>query len=173
MGAETEAIAADLAGVLDTLSRAEVQVGATVEHANQIAARAAGTGFVGVATAVAGLGGQIKAIGAGLTRAADSGREAVAAVGGVKEQMSPVEANRHLAVAKQKVDGVRPALATVVQQIATVKAKVGVVLQGGQPGPLLARLDAIRQDVTVAAQRSDAVNAKIATTIARGGQLGN
>jgi hypothetical protein len=171
--AETESIAADLAGAVEALALAEQQAAAAAEQAGQVIVRAAGTGFQGVATAMVGIRDQITTIRGALANAAMPGQDAATAVRAVGDQSSPTEANGHLSTAMDKLDTMRKSVVAIGEQTATVMSRVEAALHGGQPGPLLARLDGIRQQLATTNQRTDAIRTRIAATIARGGQLGN
>jgi hypothetical protein len=100
-------------------------------------------------------------------------QQASGAVGGVTDQTSPEEAHGQLSRATQEIDSMRSALLAAAQQVSTIRGAVEATLRGGQPGPLLQRLDAIRQYLVMATQRGDSTKSAVNTIISRSGQLGN
>ena len=55
----------------------------------------------------------------------------------------------------QKLDGIHAAIAAVMEAITKAQQLAVAILEGGQPGPMLARLDAIRQTMLAVAERNN------------------
>ena len=171
--AETDQIVAELSGAVEALGQARQQTAAAAGHAGQIAARAAGAGFEGVAMTMGGIRDQITALAAAIADVEVPGKVATSAVRGVGAQSSPNEAHSYLSMARQKVDALRQGVLAAVQRAEAIKGRVDAALRGAEPGPMLARLDGIRRLLITAGQRANGANARIATAMATGSHLGN
>jgi hypothetical protein len=86
--------------------------------------------------------------------------------------MSPADVAVLLTAAIEQIDTMRSTLYAAAQQVHNASGHVSQVLHGGQPGPLLTRLDTVRQLVAIAAQRGDGAKARINATIATASDLG-
>jgi hypothetical protein len=91
----------------------------------------------------------------------------------VTDRMSPDQVAGRLTTAAEQITTMRGTLYSAVQELANASNNVSAALQGGQPGPLLGRIDAIRQIITIAALRGDAAKAGIQDAAAHAHQLGS
>ena len=158
------------------LGKAQEAVNAADSAAVQIAQKAAGSGFSGIAQNLARVREAIRQISAGVTAAGQAVNQAQAPVGAAGKQPSPEETVAALAPVIQQLDTVHGRIGAVIEQVNRAKQLAGSVLQGGQPGPLLGRLDAIREIMLTVAQRGAAAKKNVETAIAQArttGEAGN
>jgi Family of unknown function (DUF6244) len=170
---ETESIANELQQVFGVINAGKGAAMAAVDKAGQVVQQATAAGFIGVAQRMNAIQSEIKTIHAMLGNATQTGQPATASLRAVNDKMSPQEATGHLNAAKGQLSSMRSSLHGVAQKVADTMAQVQAALQGGQPGPLLAMLNAVRQHLVSAAQHVDATTKRIDATIAKSGQLGN
>ena len=177
MGADlssgTEAIAGEIARIIEAINRARTEAGGAAEHAGQIASRAAGSGFVAIAGQLDGIRKQISATDAMLASASDSATQAGATVRAVGDRTTPEQVRERLTEATGHLDTMRASLVTAIERLHAIHGQVAAALHGGQPGPLLQRLDMIRQLAQIAGQHSTATRARIQAELSQVGQLGS
>lgn len=155
------------------LGKAREAANAADNAAVQIAQRAAGSGFAGIAQNMSRIREAIRAIAAGITGAGQAVTQAQAPVGAAGKQPSPEETIAALAPLTQQLDTVHSLIGAVIEQVNRAKQLAGSVLQGGQPGPLLGRLDAIREVMVAVAQRGTAAKQNVETAIAQARKTGD
>ena len=170
---ETEAIGGDLAQVVAAISRAREETLGAAEHARHTTQHAAAQGYPGIAAGMDAIRSQILAILAALDSAATAARDAEATVRGVSDRRNPDEVAARLAASIRQIDAMRSALYGAAQQIATASGNIHQTLHGGQPGPLLERLDLVRQLAAIAAQRGDTAKQRLQSAISNAGHLGS
>ena len=73
----------------------------------------------------------------------------------------------------QRLDAAHAAIAAVMDLIAKAQQLAAAALQGGQPGPILARLDAIREIMMAVAQRSSQAKDHITDALAEARTTGD
>jgi hypothetical protein len=134
--------------------------------------RAAGAGYAAIASQLDAIRKQIHTIHATLDGAATTAKDAGGSVREVNDRMNPTEVAARLTASIQKIDAMRSILYAAAQQLATTSGNVQQALHGGQPGPLLQRLDLVRQLAAIAAQRGDGAKASINAAISNAGGLG-
>ncbi|MGI5211833.1 DUF6244 family protein [Plantactinospora sp. CA-290183] len=172
----TDAISGELqsmgAGIDQALSRA----GAAEQEAGQVAARAAAAGFGGVAVGVSRVQEAIREIRAALNGVGGTVGEALTAVGAVPKEASPAEVTDALSRVASKVDGAGGEVGSAINRVDETRALVARVLQGGDPGPLLSMLGAVKEILVMAAQRGAAARQSLDSAIndaRRTGSSGN
>ena len=169
-------IAADLAAMTAGLGKAQEAANAADNAAAQIAQRAAGSGFAGIAQNMSRVRDAIREIAVGAAAAGRAVAETGAPVAAAPTRPSPRETIAVLAPIAKQLDTVHGLVAAVIEQIGRAKQLAASVLQGGQPGPLLARLDAIREILVAVAQRGIAAKQNVEAAVAevrRTGDAGN
>jgi hypothetical protein len=169
---EIEAIIADLTHALNANAQTHQQCMAAADHARRIAANAAATGLIRIATMIGHLSDEIVSVSALMDDADEQGRQATATLSQIDDETSPREVREHLNAGKQKIESVHGKLLAAAQKANQIRIQVEQVLRGGQPEAMLSRLDVIRQCLVIAAKQGDAAISKINTAIARTGQLG-
>jgi hypothetical protein len=161
-----EAIAMDLAAISNGLDKARQATAAADDTAQKIATQAAGAGFTGIAQSLSRLRAAIREIQAGIAAADGPVREASAAIATVPKQATPQETRGVLEPVTQKLDGIHAAIAAVMEAITKAQQLAAATLQGGQPGPMLGRLDAIRQTMLAIAERNNQAKQHVTDALA-------
>ena len=171
-----EAVSAGLAAMSNGVDKARQATAAADDAAQKIATRSAASGFTGIAQNLSRLRAAIREIQAGITAVSGPVSEASTSVAAVPKQATPQEALGVLEPVTQKLDGVRAAAAAVMERIAKAQQLAAAILQGGQSGPMLARLDAIRQTMLAVTQRIDQTRTDVTQALAvarKTGEQGN
>ena len=172
-GTEAAAIAGELVQVVAAIGRAQEEAQGAVEQARMTAMRASASGYAAIASQLDAIRKQILAIHGVLDGAATSAKGAGGTVRDVTDRMSPEEVAGRFTTATEQITTMRSTLYAAAQQIATTSGNVSQALRGGQPGPLLQRLDLVRQLAAMAAQRGDGAKASIQAAIGHAGHLGS
>lgn len=115
----------------------------------------------------------ITGIQGGLGRLAGSIGEATTAAAAVPNEATPQETIAGLAPVQSAVDAARDAAAGAITGVGEAQQLVAMVLQGGQPGPLLQALEAIKQVLVLVVQRTGGARQAIEAAIAQARQLGS
>ncbi|WP_433394003.1 DUF6244 family protein [Micromonospora sp. KLBMP9576] len=168
-----EKITTELRTLATGVERAQSLAAAADQQAQEIALRAAGAGFAAVAAGVARIRGVITTIRGGLGGLAGAIGDATKATAGVPEQASPEETITGLTPVQSAVDGIRDQTAATITHVGEAQQHVVVVLQGGQPGPLLQALESIKQVLVMLVQRTATTRQVIDAAIAEARQLGS
>ncbi|MFG1914390.1 DUF6244 family protein [Micromonospora sp. NPDC048898] len=170
---QIEKIAGELRALMAGVERAQGLAAAADSQAQEVALRAAGAGFVAVAAGVARVRNGITGIQGGLGSLAGSIGEATKATAAVPNEATPQETIAGLAPVQSAVDGARDAAAAAITGVGEAQQLVAVVLQGGQPGPLLQALEAIKQVLVLVVQRTGGARQAVEAAIAQARQLGS
>jgi len=169
---QIEKITGELRALMAGVERAQGLVAAADSQAQEVALRAAGAGFVAVAAGVTRIRNAIAGVQGGLGSLAGSIGEATKATAAVPNEASAQETVAGLAPVRSAVDAAREAAAGAITQIGEAQQLVTVVLQGGQPGPLLQALDAVKQVLMQVVARTGGAGQAIDVAIAQARQLG-
>lgn len=168
----TDTIGADLRATAAGVDRSLQETGA-VDHAiEQISARAMASGFAGIPVGLARVREVLGQARSRLTEAGGILGEASRTVTAVAQQPSPQEAITALTsvvAALTTVDGHITGAAAAVDE---ARRHVATVLQGGQPGPMLARLQQILQVLAAARSRGTVARQHVDTALAQARQVG-
>lgn len=170
---QIEKITGELRALTVGVERAQGSAAAADRQAQKTASRAAGAGFVAVAAGVARVRNAITGIQGGLGRLAGSIGEATTAAAAVPNEATPQETIAGLAPVQSAVDAARDAAAGAITGVGEAQQLVAMVLQGGQPGPLLQALEAIKQVLVLVVQRTGGARQAIEAAIAQARQLGS
>jgi hypothetical protein len=168
-----ESLGVALGAVGAGLERAQQQTAVADHAAEQIAARAAGSGFTGIAQNMSRVRAAIREIGTGASAVAGRAGEAARVVAATPKQSTPRETAAVLEPVTQHLDGVHGGIAAVMEAIGKAQQLTNAVLQGGQPGPLLARLDAIRTTMLAVAQHINQAKQHTTTALAEARTTGD
>lgn len=168
-----EKITGELRALTSGVERAQGLAAAADRQAQEVALRAAGAGFVAVAAGVARVRNAITGIQGGLGGLAGSIGEATKATTAVPHQATPQETIAGLAPVQSAVRGARDAAAGAITQVDEARQLVTMILQGGQPGPLLQALDSIKQVLVLVVARTGGARQSIEAAIAEARQLGS
>lgn len=147
-----ESLGASLGAVGVGLDRAQQETSAADHAAEQIATWAAGSGFSGIAQSLTRVRAAIREIGTGISAVNGRAGEATALVAATPKQPTPQETRAVLEPLTQQLDGIHSGVGAVMEAIRKAQQLTNAVLQGGQPGPLLARLEAIRNTMLAVAR---------------------
>ncbi|MET8372038.1 DUF6244 family protein [Micromonospora profundi] len=169
---QIEKITGELRALMAGVERAQGLAAAADSQAQEVALRAAGAGFVAVAASVARVRNAIAGIQGGLGSLAGSIGEATKTTASVPNEASAQETIAGLAPVRSAVDAARDAAAGAIIQIGEAQQLVTVVLQGGQPGPLLQALEAVKQVLMQVVARTGGAGQAIEVAIAEARQLG-
>ena len=168
-----EEITTELRTLATGVERAQSLAAAADQQAQEIALRAAGAGFAAVAAGVARLRGVIATIRGGLGSLAAAVGDATKATAAVPQQANPEETIAGLTPAQSAIDGVRDQTTATITHVGEAQQLVTVVLQGGQPGPLLQALESVKQVLATLVQRIGTSRQLIDAAIAEARQLGS
>ncbi|MEU8408026.1 DUF6244 family protein [Micromonospora sp. NPDC048842] len=170
---QIEKITGELRALMTGVERAQGLAAAADSQAQEVALRAAGAGFVAVAAGVARVRNAITGIQGGLGSLAGSIGEAAKATAAVPNEATPQQTIAGLAPVQSAMDAARDAAAGAITGVGEAQQLVAVVLQGGQPGPLLQALEAIKQVLVLMVQRTGGARQAVEAAIAQARQLGS
>ncbi|GIJ80360.1 hypothetical protein Xph01_47920 [Micromonospora phaseoli] len=170
---QIEKITGELRALMTGVERAQGLAAAADSQAQEVALRAAGAGFVAVAAGVARVRNAITSIQSGLRSLASSIGEATKATAAVPNEATAQETIAGLAPVQSAVDAARDAAAGAITGVGEAQQLVVMVLQGGQPGPLLQALDSIKQVLVLVVARTGGARQAIEAAIAEARQLGS
>lgn len=140
-----ETTAAELHAIAASVDKAASDASATAAKAGEVAARAAASGFVGIAQGMHRVQSTVQEA-VGLLRTVHSDcREAAGPVVAAAKETSPKETVAVLSAAMAKTEVIVNGLAGVVAKIDEALRMAVAILQGGQPGPLLGMLGEVKQ----------------------------
>ncbi|WP_431973388.1 DUF6244 family protein [Micromonospora haikouensis] len=168
-----EKITGELRALMAGVERAQTLVAAARNQAQEVALRAAGAGFVAVAAGVTRVGSAIAEIQGSLVGLSGSIGEATKATAAVPREATPQETIAGLAPVQGAVDSVRDATTGTITKVGETQQLVAMILQGGQPGPLLQALDGIKQVLVLVVQRTGTARQDIEAAIVEARQLGS
>ena len=171
-----DTISGDLEAMSTGLGRAHDVAAAADNAAVQIAQRAAGSGFAGIAQNMGRLREAIRDIRAGAAAVAETVIQAHASLAAASKQPSPGETIAVLAPVMESLSTIDGRIGAVVETVTKAKQLVAAILHGGQPGPMLALLDAIRDVLVAVAHRGTAAKQHVETALAevrKTGDAGN
>lgn len=170
---QVEKITGELRALMTGVERAQGLAAAADSQAQEVALRAAGAGFVAVAAGVARVRNAITGIQGGLGSLAGSIGEATKATAAVPNEATPQETIAGLAPVLSAVDAARDAATGAITGVGEAQQLVAMVLQGGQPGPLLQALDSIKQVLVLVVARTGGARQAVEAAITQARQLGS
>jgi hypothetical protein len=155
-----------LAAMTAGIGRAQETTAAADSAAGRIAARAAGSGFAGIAQAMARVRDTINEVHAQITGLGTSIDEARAPLTSAPDQMSPQQTINVLAAAAEKMGTIHTRIGATIATVDQVRQLTTAILEGGQPGPMLARLDAIKQVLIAVARHGNTAKQQVDAALA-------
>lgn len=170
---QLEKITGELRSMREALREAQTRAAGAAVKSREIATRAAGTGFVGVATALAGLTQKIEQVQAMIGAAGSSVEQSAAAVSAAPPAGAAEQTIAALTPASQQLDRAQQMIGGTVDTVEQARRLTATVLQGGQPGPMLALLESIKQCLTQTAIRGLAATKEMQAGIAEARMLGS
>jgi hypothetical protein len=152
----------------------QARSGATVadSQVEEIATRAALSGFAGVALGVVRIRQAISELRARLGIVGTAVSEAVAVVTAAPRETSPQDTVAVLSGAAEKLAAARDGLVAALGMVDETQRSVVAVLRGGQPGPMVVTLDGLRQALAEQVQRCAAAERQVGVAIAAARQTG-
>ncbi|MGW0505940.1 DUF6244 family protein [Micromonospora sp. NPDC003241] len=170
---DIEKITTDLRALMAGVERAQGLAAAADRQVQEVSLRAAGSGFAAVAAGLTRVRGAVSAIQGGLGNLSGSIGEAAKATAAVPQQATPQETISGLTPVHAAVDIARDTAAGVGKQVGEAQQLVTMVLQGGQPGPLLQALEGIKQILVLVIQRTGTARQHVEAAVAEARQLGS
>jgi hypothetical protein len=143
------------------------------EAAEQIALRSAASGFAGIAQRMGQVRVAVEELGGQLTVLGQAVMQARGPVGRVPQQMTPEDIITILGPLEEQLAALHSQVGAGINRVDQIRQLVVGALQGGQPGPMLRRLDAIRQTLTLVAQHADAGRQQAEVAVAQARQVGD
>lgn len=168
-----DGIQADVRAMTGGLGRAQQETAAADHAARQIAQRAAASGFMGMAQSMARVCAAISEIHGRVSGLSGSVRETGSAVAAAPSQPSPQDTIASFTPLPEKLSGIHAGIGGCIERIDQAKQVVGSVLQGGQPGPMLNHLDAIRQVLVTVSQHGAAAKQHVETALSEARNTGS
>ncbi|MEU1757361.1 DUF6244 family protein [Micromonospora matsumotoense] len=164
----TDSISGELQSMAAGTARAVETAAAATTAAEQVAARSAAAGFTVIAQRMRAVQTGTQEIRA---RAASVGghiAQARSAVGAAASQESPQQTIVVLARVVATLDAATAAIAAAIATLGEVQHLTAAVLQGGQQGPMLSQLAAIKQVLEQVGQRGHAAKQLVNGALGRG-----
>jgi hypothetical protein len=159
--------------VLDLLGKAQNAAAQATARAEQVRSQAAQSGFRGVAGGMSGVGNQLKRVQTMLANEARTVEATVGILQQVNDDMSPADVVSTLSPAAERIGSAGTRTGTVIHELDRVKAQVAGVLRGGQPGPLVAMVEQIKQNLVRAVGAIAEAKRKTEEAIGKARQTGN
>lgn len=158
------------------VERAQQEAAGADHAAQQIAQRAAASGFLGIAQSMARVRTAIGELRGGVSTVGEAVREAGALVAATPTRPTAQETIAACAPLGEKMDSIRTAVGGCVERVDQAKKLTAAVLHGGEPGPMLGRLDGVRQVLVALAHRVTEAKQHVETALAEAkatGRAGN
>jgi hypothetical protein len=154
------------------IDSAQEHVAAAEARAREIAARAAASGFTGIAVGMSRIQGLIGEIRTRLAGVGNSINEMVTAVAAAPRETSPEQAVAALSPALEQVGGIRAGVAATIGKVDESKQLAAAVLRGGRPGPMLSALDSVKQVLVLVTQRGGTARQHVEIALGEVQQMG-
>jgi hypothetical protein len=168
-----EKVTGELRALSAGVERAQGQAAAAGDQAQEVAARAAGAGFVAVAAGMTRVRDTISGIQGRLRELGELIGGAAKRTAAVPQGFSPDETISGLTPTQSTLDDARAVAAGTIEQVTEAQQLVAAILQGGQPGPMLSALENIKQVLTQVTQRAGSARQLVDAAIAEARQLGS
>jgi hypothetical protein len=169
---EIETIGQQLRGLSDGLDRVHQAAAAAGERAEEVAARAAALGMMGVAIGVQGVQQTILETRQRLGSVGQSISAALGLAASAPPRPSPEQVIQAMSPASEQIGSASTGLTAVAEQVEHVQQQAHAALAGGDPGPLIQSLGQVKQLTLELAQQCGGVRQTIDQTIAQVGQTG-
>ncbi|MDG4793476.1 DUF6244 family protein [Micromonospora sp. WMMD1082] len=166
-------ITGELRALMAGVERAQGLAAAADRQVQEVSMRAAGSGFAAVAAGITRVGGAVTAIQGGLGSLSGSIAEATKTTTAVPQQATPQETISGLTPVQAAMGSARDSASGVIKQVGEAQQLVTMILQGGQPGPLLQALESIKQVLVLVVQRIGTGRQHVEAAIAEARQLGS
>lgn len=169
----TDAISGHLQAMAAGVARAQQET-AAVDHAvEQIAARAAASGFAGIAVALIRVREVVGQVRARLTAVSGVLGEASHSVAAAPQQPSPQEAITVLTPVVVALTAVDAGVAAAASGVEEGRRLVTAALRGGQPGPTLSRLQQVSQSLAEVRARGVEARQHVDVALAEAAKVGD
>jgi hypothetical protein len=165
-------IEVELAAVAAGTAQARELLAEAVAATGRIAGHTAASGFTGIAQNMnrirAAIGESHRQV-AGVAAAVDTVRALAAQV---PEQSSSRDAIATLGPVRARSDDVSAAVAAAIATVGAVRTQVAAALRGGEPGPMLRRLDTVGHVLAAVHERCGLIERHVAAAVGAAGQVG-
>lgn len=168
-----EKVTGELRALAAGVERAQGQAAAAAKQAQEVAARAAGAGFLAVAAGMARVRDSISGVQGRLGELGELIAGAAKRTAAVPQVSSPDETISGLTPTQNTLDDVRAVATRTIEQVTEAQQLVTAILQGGQPGPMLSALESVKQVLAQVAQRTGSARQHVDAAIAEARQLGS
>ncbi|GAB3149040.1 hypothetical protein GCM10027290_34700 [Micromonospora sonneratiae] len=168
----TDSISGDLQAIHAGVDAAQQEAAAVDQTVEQIAARAAAAGFVGITVGLARVREAIGQARAQLTTVCGVSREASRSIASVPQQPSPQETIDALKSVMAALSSVDNEITAAAARIEEARQLAMTALQGGQPGPTLARLQQLNQRLAAIRAREGEARHHAETALTQAQQVG-
>lgn len=168
-----EKITGELRTLMVGVERAQGLAAAADNQAQETALRAASAGFVAVAAGMARVRSSITTVQGGLASLSTSIGDATKVTAAVPHGATPEETIAGLAPVRNAIDGIREAATGTINHVGETQQLIVMMLQGGQPGPLLQALESIKQILVMLVPRTGTARQMVDAAIAEARQLGS
>lgn len=169
---DIETITTDLQAMAAGVEKAQTAAAAADRTAQEVALRAVRSGFVGIAAGLTAIREAVKEIQGRVGGLANSIRDASKPVAAAAKEGSPQQTIAVLSTATTKVTSAREGLTAAVSKISDVQRLATIVLQGGQPAPLVSALEGIKGVLIEVAQRADVTKDHLGAAMAEARRIG-
>ena len=164
-----ESISEELRAAGAGINRALEYAAAASNAAEQVAGRAASSGFIGIAHGMSTVQATINEIYTTATAVGRAVNEAHVAVTGAAGQVSPQQT---IAAALDRLATAHDGIAAAIGKVAEARRLVAAVLRGGRPDPMLSRLETIDLVVTQVTHLIGAARQRVETALSEAKQIG-
>lgn len=170
---QIEQIISELRTMTTSVDSAQATAAQADGKALEVATRAARMGFVGIAQSVAQVRDAIQEIQARVATIKGSLSEATKPVTAAPQEISPEQSIAMLSPALETINTAATSVAATINKINDTQRLTVRILQGGQPAPMVAALEGIKQILTQVAQRCDVTKQLLGAAIAEARQTGD
>jgi hypothetical protein len=162
---ELEAITNELKIMADGVDKAHQDAAAAHSVTEEVIRRTAALGFGGIAQALRAVLDAIAQMRGQLSTVTGCINDAARPVAAAPKEVTPQQTIAVLLPAMDRITAARGHTAATISQVDETKKRVLAILEGGQPGRILAALDAMRQTLVHIAQRADTAKQRIAAAV--------
>jgi hypothetical protein len=154
------------------VGKALESVAAADQAAQRIGQHAEGSGFVGIAQGLSRVRDSIREISARVSAVNESAKQTQSILANVPEQATPQATVAALTPVQAQLDSVHSGIGAALAKIDETKQLVAATLHGGQPGPMLGRLDTIRQTLLTVTHICNSAKQQFLTAVAEAKEAG-
>jgi hypothetical protein len=165
-------IRSEATAMRDAVTSAQTTADGAHAHAGRIADEANRMGFRGIAGRLIEVQRAVVEIRSRLVAADDRLDEARTSIGTASAQSSPQQVIDAVAPVQAAVGTVQDIVSETIAQVSSAQRLVAAALDGGQPGPMLARLESIRTTLAGVLGQCDMASRHVTAALAQAQQAG-